>query len=209
MKIHNGTEHVVYLQKEDTLLELGIGETRELTGEEAKGLWTAHFFTGTKPKTETSMHVEKHRHGGRHSTTLNIDRTTHYSAITSFECDGTGDIRLVQKNTNVVSILLPGISVRSIDAYEKGMCITTDTALPQKELHAIKRLAIFKIAAALLFFLMLLAMTLECTFGVFGLFGPETFFAPMAFVFTAIAGVVSFIHLKSFLKIKELKEPGV
>ena len=209
MKIHNGTEHVVYLQKEAPLLELGIGETKELTKEEAKGVWTARFFTGTKPKTETSMHIEKHRHGGRHSTTLNIDRTTHYSAITSFECDGTGDIRLVQKNTNVVSILLPGISVRSIDTYEKGMCITTDTALPQKELHAIKRLAIFKIAAALLFFLMLLAMTLECTFGVFGLFGPETIFAPIAFIFAAVLGLVIFMHVKSFLKIKELKETGV
>jgi hypothetical protein len=50
MKIHNGTEHVVYLQKEDTLLELGIGETRELTGEEAKGVWTARFLPEQSPK---------------------------------------------------------------------------------------------------------------------------------------------------------------
>ena len=48
MKIHNGTEFVVSLQKEDVVFELGIGETRELTGEEAKGVWKARFFTGTK-----------------------------------------------------------------------------------------------------------------------------------------------------------------
>lgn len=209
MKIHNGTEHVVCLEKEDTLLELGIGETKETDDQEAKGLWKARFFTGTSPKTETSMHVEKHRHGGRHSTTLNIDRTTHYSAITSFECDGTGDINLVIKNSAAISLLLPGIRVRSIEAFEAGRCSTKETFLPKKDLKAIKRLISAKIALAFLVFLILLALAIESTFGVFGLFGPETFFAPMSFVFTALAGVVGFIHLKSFLKIRDLKETGV
>lgn len=202
MKIHNGTEFVVSLQKEDTVLEFGIGETKELNNEEAKGVWMARFFTGTSPKNETSVHVEKHRHGGRHSATLNIDRTTHYSAITSFECDGTGDIRLVLKNTDAISLLLPGIRVRSIEAFEAGRCSTKETFLPKKNLDAIKRLVIAKLALSFLVFLLLLAVAIESAFGVFGLFGPETLYAPMAFVFTAIVGFIFFSHLKSFLRIK-------
>ncbi len=202
MKIHNSTEFVVSLQKEDTVLELGLGETKEVDGQEAKGLWTARFFTGTSPRIETSVNVEKHRHGGRHSATLNIDRTTHYWAITSFECDGMSDIRLVLKNTDAISILLPGIRVRSIEAVEAGRCITKETFLSKKQLDAIKGLVLSKIILSFLIFLLLLAFAIESALGVFGLFGPETLYVPMAFVFTAVVGFVFFVHVKSFLKIK-------
>ena len=85
-------------------------------------------------------------------------------------------------------------------------CIAKETFLPKKNLDAIKRLAIVKLALSFLVFLLLLAVAIESAFGVFGLFGPETLYAPMAFVFTAVVGGIFFVHLKSFFKIKGWSE---
>lgn len=197
VKISNNTEYVVCLKKDAAVLELGINEAKELTGEDAVGVWTAEFFTGKSPKSETSVRVEK----SWRRTTVNVERITRYSAATTFECTELDGIRLIQKDVKLPSIVLPGASIRSVHAMAGEKDLTKETILAKNELASVKRLLIFKLILSLAIFLLLLAVGIESISGLFHLFGLATIFAPMSFIFAGVLGLLCFYYFKSFLEV--------